>query len=589
MSSPPQKIACPHCQGLIKSPALPAGSQVNCPKCGKAFRLGETAGSQEPGVRSQGSGGRGQPPKPKPAALPPKSPAAVDSKPRPLQPGNAPSNEPLAPLPLPPLAKDGFVSLDAPSSDARPPTPDSRLPTPASRPPPPAAVDLVDPNLLPPPPPRKKPKPTQVAVVCSLCGTRLHAPLEKIGQTIQCPDCHTVNEIKGPDDREKRKSKGPTLDGVEDVELSETVQRPAYRPLQKPRGDYQILSALDPDSVAHGWTLPEKRQSGSRAPAAAGTAAASAAPATAAPPEEEEDEFTIEAPVERVELAPPPIKLPPPDPEESKFDGRYDDELFGTGTNLKGAGWKSAPFRIGVVEMLFQPNALMRWILYGMGAAVLVGLLNFAASISNSEDLMNRFMLIVCSMIFGLSVLVWMAPFASCCLTIVEDTANGNDEIIGWPDYNVLDWFLKAMYFPVAGFITGLPGIVLGSLVVSSGAAPPVFVALAILASWIVLFPLVLCSMLAEGSVISVYSPQTIRGLKVAADAWMLFYMLAFVLGLIAALAIWLASVNMVLISSVGAAALVALAFVYCRLLGRMMWVMQDKLAKLPDETETEG
>ena len=46
-SNPPPKIACPHCQALIKSPALPDGSPVNCPKCGQAFRLG--AGRRRPG------------------------------------------------------------------------------------------------------------------------------------------------------------------------------------------------------------------------------------------------------------------------------------------------------------------------------------------------------------------------------------------------------------------------------------------------------------------------------------------------------------------------------------------------------------
>ena len=34
-STTPSRISCPHCQGQIKSPGLPAGSQVTCPKCGQ--------------------------------------------------------------------------------------------------------------------------------------------------------------------------------------------------------------------------------------------------------------------------------------------------------------------------------------------------------------------------------------------------------------------------------------------------------------------------------------------------------------------------------------------------------------------------
>ena len=59
-ASPPPKIACPHCQALIKAPALAAGSLVNCPKCGKGFRLGEKAGRSGTGDRGQGPGAGGR-------------------------------------------------------------------------------------------------------------------------------------------------------------------------------------------------------------------------------------------------------------------------------------------------------------------------------------------------------------------------------------------------------------------------------------------------------------------------------------------------------------------------------------------------
>src|SRR5438874_2025895 len=51
-SNQPGKIACPHCQAMIKAPALAAGSTVNCPKCGQGFRLGET--DQSPKSKVQG-------------------------------------------------------------------------------------------------------------------------------------------------------------------------------------------------------------------------------------------------------------------------------------------------------------------------------------------------------------------------------------------------------------------------------------------------------------------------------------------------------------------------------------------------------
>jgi LSD1 subclass zinc finger protein len=650
-TSPPPKIACPHCQAMIKAPALAPGSQVNCPKCSRAFRLGEPAGSQEPGARGQESGARSQepgvrgqgtgtsaqtparqasrptpPPPPRSAVPPRKLHNSVDPKVAPLDPGEVKSTRPLAPLPAM-AADDGFVPLDAPAGGA----PGARSQGPGAGnqaaaaagvfvvPPPATKGEIIDPNLLPPPPPRKKPKVTHVAVVCSLCRTRLHAPLEKVGQTIQCPDCHTVNEIKPLQGKLAPKSKGPSLENAEEFELSTPVERPAYRPMQAARGEYEVLSALDPASVEHGWTLPAAGEApGSQpatkpasparpAPPAAKTPAASApaanAPAAnvpvAEPPTEEyaeeyaepeeEEEFVISAPVERLEYKPPPVKLPPPDPDASLYDGRYEDEYSGTGVNRKSKdAWKRAPFLIGIVEFLFQRDTLLRWVLYAMGAAVLAALANTVTPNAGDDYVaraQNQALMYVCAVAFGIGFMGWVAPFAVCCLAIVEDTANGADEITSWPDYNFLEWFTKAAYFPIAGVVAGFPGLVIGSFIVSSGGFPPIVVLLGVLASWVFLFPLVLGSMLAENSIFAFYSATTFKSLKVAADAWMMFYVYMIFIGFLAAVALAVASIKMFIISSVGATVLVVLAFVYCRLMGRLMWVVQGKLAAAaPDE-----
>src|SRR5206468_10797771 len=129
------------------------------------------------------------------------------------------------------------------------------------------------------------------------------APLDKIGQTIKCPDCHSVNEVVGPKvSGATKKPSGPTLEGVEDYGLSQDFERPKYRPLVATRGEYEVLSALDPAAVEHGWTLPD----------------GSTATATRAP--EGEEEVRLSAPVERIEIKPPPIKLPERDPEEEMYN-----------------------------------------------------------------------------------------------------------------------------------------------------------------------------------------------------------------------------------------------------------------------------
>lgn len=595
-NSPPPKIACPHCQGLIKSPALPPGSPVNCPKCGQAFRIGQTAeAQQEPRLRGQRgevggqkAGGRRSEVGDQPAGARGQGPGDVQRSAIRSQASSAPPPAAATPAAAKPASpRPGAIDPDV---IARSLEHSGRTGV--------AAVhkeDLVDPNLLAPAPPPKKAKPTQVVVVCKLCGTRLHAPLEKVGQTIQCPDCHRVNEILPPREPTSQKPKGPSLENAEEFDLSAEVQRPAYRPLQKPRGDYAVLSAFEPGAAPPGWTPPDSKPSPAGAPGSSqqpsrGGPSATAAPTAVAMPAEDEEEFAIEAPVERIELAPPPIKLPTPEPEEKLFDGRYDDDLIGANVDRKAPGaWKRAPFTVGIVEFLFQPGVLLRWILYGIGAAAVIGLMHFtgakeAAAASDADILMSRFLLLVTMMVFGVSFVLWVAPFAVCCLAIVEDTANGDDEITSWPDYNFLDWFLKATFVPAAALVSGFPGIVLGSFIVVSGAAPAIYVWLTILASWVFLFPLVLCSMLDENSILSPYSKNTYRSLKAASDAWMLFYVFVIVLGVLGALAFALAAYPFT--SPIGAIAMVVLAFLFFRLLGRMMWIGHDKLAKLPAEEE---
>src|SRR6185369_12791092 len=97
-----------------------------------------------------------------------------------------------------------------PIASSQSPIPNSVSPPPATKPKKPD--NLVDPNLLPPPPPKVKEKPKDVAVVCHLCGTRIYVKLEKIGQEVKCPDCHTRNVVVGPKEEGAAKTKGPTLE-----------------------------------------------------------------------------------------------------------------------------------------------------------------------------------------------------------------------------------------------------------------------------------------------------------------------------------------------------------------------------------------
>jgi hypothetical protein len=547
------KIACPHCQALIKAPALPSGSRLNCPKCGQQFRLGEQAGveNRKPKVESQ-------PAKPQPQIPNPKSQIP---------------NPPQPPLPPPPPVKSQPGTANPQSTAANPQSAIRNPQSPSTAPQPNRPDNLVDPNLLPPPPPKQKPKPKEVAVVCHLCGTRVYAPLEKVGQEIKCPDCHTRNVVPPLPEDAAKKSRGPTLEGTEDFGMSEVVERPKYRPLVRERSEYDTLSAVDPASIEHRLTVPGERPRRPRAVVREPQSPESAP--------REDEEVSLAPPVEVVEAARDPRTiLPKPDlePEDPMYDGRYDDGLIGDFVDPRSTdAWKKAPFLYGIVEFLFFPSTLLRLIPFCMLLAVVAGLAHVGITAWQEGGILVLFV-----MWGGIPLAaVWLVSFTAFFHAIAVATGNGENEVTMWPDWSITEWFLPCMTFVVATVAALLPGGLIAGATLAASTDDPLMAAFGIavppLLSWLILFPVVLHSMLAEDRLAAIASPIVMRSFTNAAEAWLIFYTYSIGLAFLLAGAGVLMLSTQLLIAAVGAAGLVIVLFLYARLIGRLMWYTSQK------------
>ncbi len=586
-ASQPPRIACPHCQGQIKAPSLAPGSQVTCPKCGKAFALGEVrgqrseVGGQQTGDRGQQTGDRGQ--GTGDSAGNPQS-AIRNPQSRPLPRAHSGTRGVVTP---PPGAVDQLSAADIVPHDAGTAAAATQ---PAHKPPgtrKPTTPDTIDPLMLGPQPlPKPKVDRKEVAVVCYLCKTRMYAPLTKIGQTIICPDCHSLNEVKAPKAPPQKKG-GPSLDDTPHYGLDDPVDRPAYRPLVAARGEYAALAEFDPAQRPPGWSHPEAGEpaDGPQSTAVAQKVAQQGAPETGYTDDDDDDvEITVSAPVERIELKPEIKPLPPPDPEDDLYDGKYDDGLIGDHVDRSAPqAWKKAPMVIGILGFLFYSSTLPRLFLYVMGLIVTVNVIHTAIRLAVSSDASEQVLAIVCSGLGVVSLFLWVVSFAAVLLAVVQDTANGEDDVTGYPDWNFIDWVLTSAYFPAAAFVAALPGSFFTVTLLSMGLDPTYgfFAAVApLVISWIALFPLVLFSMLAEGSVMAPYSAATYRSTQQASEGWVFFYMYAILLGILGSVALGVAGIPYLIANMFGCLGLVVVAILYCRILGRLMWYSSEKMAK---------
>ncbi|HUE74089.1 MAG TPA: hypothetical protein VMP01_24625 [Pirellulaceae bacterium] len=578
------RITCPHCQGSLKAPPLPAGSLCTCPKCGQSFPIGQPAAVKSAAALPASTVAAPASPAPKPSQ--PKPPVARPPVEAPVRAEFADesvrmtpqrSTPPAATLPAPRSDADSQQErqlqdlLSAPTKGvasastrqvARPATAATQPAHQQAARPLAAEIGPVIPAHVPAP---------EIPVVCRLCGTRMYARPEQIGTKIRCPDCHSDNEVLAVQTPAAIVRTKPAEAG-DDFALSDPGQRPAYRPMVEPRGDYAALKYLDPSA-------PPRREGAPAQPRAVSTDMTMTL-SQAAMDDNDGQEVVLSAPVERIDVK-EIVKLPEPDDpdEDNQYRGRFRDEEWGfIGDPRQKDAWKKSPFYFGILSFPFYPQTAMRLVLYSF--LLTIDLTFFLAAIffaqTESPLLIAALALIVPSSILLVFILGGSLP---CLVAIAQDTANGYDSVEGWPDWNIAEWLFTAMMIPAAAFLAALPGSILSSGLFALGKPGFLLSPYPILVSELIFFPIIFGSMLAEGSFMPV-SGALLKSFQRRGEGWMLFYSMSILLGIVLAASIAMFELGVqlrtILVAPFSAVLWVLGIILYFRLLGRMLWYVQN-------------
>jgi len=232
------------------------------------------------------------------------------------------------------------------------------------------------------------------------------------------------------------------------------------------------------------------------------------------------------------------------------------------------------PFLIGILEFPLYRGSRNRWLGLSLGALLVSYVVALAIKIGSVPAAgiaaVGHFM--VCMLFSGTSFVlaaIWVAVASAYCLAIIRDTAEGNDQIVNWPDDMFLDWLGESFYVINSLVLCMLIGLTSAEAVDFSGVlgwlGPPI--------CCFALFPLMLLSMLETDSPLRPFSLPVWQSLLWAWWGWALFYfeaaVLVVVLGRVAQEILVLGGLAAM---PLAVAVLVAMLMIYARLLGRLAW-----------------
>jgi hypothetical protein len=192
----------------------------------------------------------------------------------------------------------------------------------------------------------------------------------------------------------------------------------------------------------------------------------------------------------------------------------------------------------------------------------------------------------------GFLMMAWVAMAGPLIITIVGESADGEDRLNQPPRLLAFDWFSEMFSVVMAASVAGLCGFGAWQLARLAALEPILSAVIATMVVLIVL-PIALLSTLLEATPLGVLSPRLVSSLGRCPGPWLLFYLQTFILAALVGGAAW------ILWQSLGlrrgeettllwllAPLVIAALLIDMRLLGRLAWWISERMPLTEEQNE---
>ena len=404
------------------------------------------------------------------------------------------------------------------------------------------------------------PRPS-IRVTCSQCGGRVKLPSFQPGQKYQCPRCG-AEIATSVESRAKTPESGGEASNAP-AAVPDAEPPPLLAPGASPDSEEFGITChvchtrlhVHPMQIGTTITCPDcyspvvvKAPSKRSLPPQAATAARAWADASGAPPAVLEGDAQqrlekVQAELEREEAE-----------ERENSAERFTEGL--TAFFADSRAW----IRLGVLAICFElAMALFRYV---MGIRVSK---DAPAFLAHAASLAGTLMMV-------LLLIGFAAASAACGLALIKGTSAGLQKIERWPGIQVLAWGSEVFRVVHAAVLAALPGIALGIALGYLGITGIILFAGA--ASFWLLFPPILLSMIESNSAFAPFSRDVWNDMGYHAAPWQLAYLITSLIVIGGLFAFVLSLVGGFFLGLVGALAMVALMMLYFRTIGRLFWIL---------------